>query len=140
IGYPCNTNLKWTLAYDPKANDGKGTIIATIGDDTAVCKLDESHKADGAIFNRFGLLNVMKSADSGSEVWFDDIAVNGLAADPFDQDPKWDGRNNRGMTTTQIIRPSFDFGFSQTRLAGGKADGELGGLIFRGDCRERERM
>ena len=132
--------MQWTLTYDPKGNDGKGVITATIGNDTAVCNLDAGHKADGATFNRFGILNVMKSADSGSEVWFDDIAINGGAVESFDRDPKWDGRNNRQTTETRIVRPWFDFGFSDTNFAGGKAKGELGGQIFRGDCREPERM
>ena len=109
LGYPCNKSLKWTLTYDPKANEGMGVITATIGKDVAVCKLDESHKADGATFNHFGILNVMKSADSGSDVWFDDIAVNGKAVESFDNDPKWEGRNNRGTSTSRIVRPWFDF-------------------------------
>jgi hypothetical protein len=140
IGYPCNKSLPWTLKYDPKGNDGKGVVLATIGDDTAVCNLDDSHKTDGAAFDRFGILNVMKSADSGSEVWFDDIAINGAAAEDFAHDPKWDGRNNRGTRATRLVRPWFDFGYSETSFAGGNAKGELGGQIFRGDCRERERM
>jgi hypothetical protein len=140
IGYPCNKSLKWKLKYDPKANDGQGEVTAMIGDDIAVCKLDKSHKADGATFDRFGILNVMKSADSGSEVWLDDVSINNRPADSFDNDPRWDGRNNRATTSSRIVRPRFDFGYSQTQLAGGKAKGELGGQIFRGDCRERERM
>ena len=42
------------------------------------------------MFNRFGILNVSKSADNGTEVYLDDINVNGQA-DSFDADPKWDG-------------------------------------------------
>jgi len=34
----------------------------------------------------------------------------------------------------------FDFGYSDTIFAGGKAKGEIGGLIFRGDCRYPARM
>jgi hypothetical protein len=39
-----------------------------------------------------------------------------------------------------MVRPWFDFGFSDTNYAGGKAQGELGGQIFRGDCRDPGRM
>lgn len=140
IGYPCGKSVKWTLTYDPSANDGKGTIIATIGQDTAICKLDDSHKFDGAKFDRFGILNVMKSADSGSDVWFDDIAVNGSATETFDRDPAWDGRKNREKQLSRLVRPRFDFGYSLTQFAGGNARGELGGQIFRGDCRYPERL
>ncbi|HZL88002.1 MAG TPA: hypothetical protein VFB96_06460 [Pirellulaceae bacterium] len=140
LGYPCEKCLKWKLSYDPRGNGGQGVVTATIGNDTAVCNLDASHKADGATFNRFGILNVMKSADSGSEIWLDDVAVCGGAVETFSTDPRWDGRNNRGTRPTRIVRPWFDFGYSETQFADGKAKGELGGLIFRGDCRERERM
>src|SRR5207302_2807605 len=47
IGYPCNQSLNWTLTYDPKANDGKGVVTATIGNNTAIRNLEESHKPDG---------------------------------------------------------------------------------------------
>jgi hypothetical protein len=140
IGYPCNKSLTWTLAYDPKANNGNGAVTATIGKDKAVCNLDAGHKADGATFDRFGILNVMKSADSGSEIWLDDIAINGRRAESFERDPVWDGRNNRRTTRTNFVRPWFDFGYCDTNRAGGKAAGEFGGRVFRGDCREVARM
>jgi hypothetical protein len=140
IGFPCNTSLHWSLTYDPKGSDGRGRITAKIGDATAFCKVEDSHKKDGATFNRFGVLNVVKSADSGSEAWFDDIRINGGAAETFDQDPIWDARNNRATIASRIVRPWFDFGFSDTHFAGGTSRGELGGQIFRGDCRDPERM
>jgi hypothetical protein len=140
LGYPCEKSLKWTLRYDPAGNGGQGVVTATIGNDTAVCNLNASHKTDGATFNRFGILNVMKSSDSGSEIWLDDVAVCGGEVETFTRDPRWDGRSNRGTRPTRIVRPWFDFGFSDMQFAGGKAKGELGGMIFRGDCRERERM
>jgi len=140
IGFDCDKSFKWSLAYDPRANDGRGVVTATIGDHTAVCLLDESHKQDGAVFNRFGIMNVMKSADRGSEAWFDDISINGREAETFSRDPQWDGRNNRRRTQSRLVRPWFDFGFSDTKFAGGKNRGELGGQMFRGDCRYPDRM
>ena len=140
IGYPCNKSFPWKLVYDPRGNGGQGVITATIGDDTAVCNLDKSHQADGATFNRFGIMNVMKSADSGSEVWFDDITVAGSPQETFDRDPNWDGRGNRQSAPSRIVRPWFDFGWSNTNFAHGAGKGELGGQIFRGDCRYAERM
>jgi hypothetical protein len=140
IGYPCNKSLPWTLKYDPEGNGGQGVVTATIGKDTAICNLDAGHKADGAKFDRFGILNVMKSADSGSEVWLDDIALSGGPVASFSDDPKWEGQSNRRTAASRLVRPWFDFGHSDTHFAGGKGKGELGGLIFRGDCRERDRM
>jgi hypothetical protein len=34
-------------------------------------------RADGATFNRFGLLNVMKSADGPGRVFLDNLTING---------------------------------------------------------------
>jgi hypothetical protein len=139
-GFPCNESCQWTLTYDPQGNHGRGVVTATIGKNTAICNLEESHKRDGATFNHFGMMSVMKSADAGSEAWFDNIAVNGSKAETFTQNPRWDGRNNRQTMPSSIVRPWFDFGFSDTNFAHGKGKGELGGQIFRGDCRYPERM
>src|SRR5262249_13356147 len=69
-GFPIKGKVyAWSIRYDANGNNGHGVITATIGDHTAVCHLSEGHKLDGAAFNRFGLLNVMKSADGGSDVW-----------------------------------------------------------------------
>jgi hypothetical protein len=140
VGVPAGGKVhRFELRYDPAGNNGAGVLTATIDGQTSVCHLDPGHKADGAVFNRFGILNVMKSADSGSEVFVDDLVING-ERHAFDADPKWEGRGNRTTFTTNNVRPRFDFGFSPTHFAGGKASGELGGLFFRGDCRYPQRM
>jgi hypothetical protein len=140
LGFPCRKSLAWTLSYDPRGNGGKGVVTATIGPHTARCNLDDAHQQDGATFTHFGIVNVIKSADSGSEVWFDEISVNGSEPETFSRDPKWEGRKNRVTYPTRIVRPRFDFGFSDTNFAGGAAPGELGGQIFRGDCRVPGKM
>jgi hypothetical protein len=129
----------WSLKYDPEGSSGAGTITATLDGETLAINLESGHKADGAIFNRFGLLNVMKSADGGGSIWLDDVSING-AAERFDRDPGWEGFHNRHVYATDNVRPRFNFGYSATHFAGGKAAGECGGLIFRGDERYPERM
>lgn len=131
--------IKWSFTYDPNGNGGQGTLTATVGEKSAFCNLDKGHKRDGATFNRFGIMNVMKSADPGGQAWFDEITFNGQR-ETFDKDPNWEGKNNRKSWKSVIVRPRFDFGFSPTQFAGGKRKGELGGMIFRGDCRYPERM
>ena len=134
-GFPAGTNVhRWSLKYDPTGNDGKGSVTATVGNETAVCHLAGGHKADGATFNRFGLLNVMKQFDSGGEVWLDDVTINGQT-ESFETDPHWSEFQNRHAYVTPIVRPRFDFGFSPTHYASGKAKGEMGGMIYRGDGR-----
>lgn len=130
---------RWSLTYDPAGADGRGAIVAAIDDQTAECHLDAEHRADGATFDRFGLVNVLKSADSGGEVWLDDIVIGGQHED-FARDPRWDELHNRREYVTTQVRPRFDFGFSATQFAGGARPGELGGVVFRGDCRYPERL
>ncbi len=135
-GFAANGTVHhWSLRYDPQGNHGGGSLIATLDGQVAICNLEPGHKADGARFNRFGLLTVMKSADDGGEVWLDDVTVNGVKED-FTRDPGWEGFHNRRVYATRDIRPCFDFGYSPTRYAGGKGKGELGGLVFRGYCRD----
>ncbi len=134
-----NTVHTWSLAYDPQANQDAGAIRATLDGEELVLKLDAQHKSDGATFNRFGLLNVLKSVDGGGEVWIDDLRI-GDATDRFDTDPGWEGSNNRREYETRNIRPAFDFGWSGTQFAQGAAKGEIGGLLFRGDQRYPDKM
>jgi hypothetical protein len=125
----------FSLTYDPNGAGGQGTLSATLGSYSTVLTLDSGHKADGAIFNRFGILNVMKSADDPGQLWLDNVTING-EADPFNADPGWDQRNNRRTYTTTNVRPRFDFGYSPgSNFAGGQSGGEIGGHTFRGDSR-----
>ena len=125
----------WTLRYDPNGNDGGGTITATVDGKRTVTNLDPGHKADGATFNRFGLLNVMKHADDPQQVFIGDVTINGEKQD-LSKDPRWHAFQNRRTYETRDDRPYSDYGYSpDTNFAGGEQPGELGGLIFRGDIR-----
>jgi hypothetical protein len=138
-GFPSGTNIhQWSLRYDPNGNNGSGSITATVDQETSICHLDPGQRADGATFNRFGIITVMKQYDTGGEVWLDDIAVDG-EKEAFDRDPKWEAFQNRRTYTTTIVRPRFDFGYSATQYAGGEK-GEMGGLVFRGDGRYTNMM
>ena len=136
---PCDAAYEWSLEYDPAGNSGHGLITFTLGGEKAVINLAPELRGDGTTFNHFGLLNVIKSYDDAGALWLDDIAINGKAQD-FSRDPKWKGLRNRKTYETRGVRPWFDFGFSNTHYAGGAARGELGGVVYRGDCRYPERM
>src|SRR5437762_7367814 len=58
----------FSFTYDPNGAGGLGTVTSTFGSYSSVMTLDSSHKADGAMFNRFGILNVMKSADDPGQI------------------------------------------------------------------------
>src|SRR5262249_10834860 len=120
-------------------HDGGGSVTVTLGGETAVCNLGPGHKADGASFDRFGLMPVLKSAAEGGEIWLGDVELDGHAED-FSRDPGWEGMGNRRSYVSTDVRPRFNCGYSPTQHAGGQATGELGGLMFRGDCRYPERL
>ena len=124
----------WSLTYDPNGNDGGGSVTATIGGETVVTHLEPGHKSDGATFNRFGFLNVMKSVDTPGLLWLDNLTINGVTEN-FDTNPNWDSLNNQNTYVSTNKRPRFDFGFSPTNHAGGQSGGEMGGSTFRGDSR-----
>lgn len=139
-GFPTGSAVHtWSIRYDPNANERAGSVTVTLDDETSICHLDPGHRSDGATFNHFGLLNVMKQADDAGEVWLDDVIVNG-ETESFDRDPHWDQFQNRRTYVTHDIRPRFDFGYSPTQFAGGKNAGEIGGLVFRGDGRYTNMM
>src|SRR5881409_283492 len=125
----------FSFNYDPNGAGGLGTVTATFGSYSNVLTLDSGHKADGALFNRFGILNVMKSADDPGQMWLDNMTINGQPH-PFNSDPGWDQRNNRNTYITTNVRPRFDFGYSPgSNFAGGQSGGDLCGHTFRGDSR-----
>lgn len=136
---PCGRVYNWWLKFDPNASEGRGLVTAILDGDVASFELSPGHKPDGAEFNHFGILNVMKQFDSPGRLWMDNVTVNG-EREEFGSDPRWDASGNRRAYETRIVRPRFDFGFTATHYAGGKAAGELGGLFFRGDCRYDERL
>jgi hypothetical protein len=129
----------WQLTYDPNGAQGSGLLTFTLGGQTATCAIEKEYRADGALFTHFGLVPVLKSWDNPGQVWIDDVTVNGRYFD-FQKNPLWEEQGNRRRYTTKNVRPWFDFGWSPTHRAGGKAAGELGGLVFRGDCRYPERL
>lgn len=129
------TDYRFSIDYDPNGAGGLGAVTATVGGYTAVIPLEAGHKADGAIFNRFGILNVMKSADDPGRLWLDNLTING-EFEPYSADPGWDELNNRNTYISTNVRPRFDFGYSPaTNHAGGQGGGEIGGQTFRGDSR-----
>ncbi|HEX2747787.1 MAG TPA: hypothetical protein VHM91_07305, partial [Verrucomicrobiales bacterium] len=128
----------WKMRYTPEA-DGGGLFTFEMAGHTAQCRIEPEHRKEGLTFTHFGLLPVMKAWDGAGEIWLDDVKINGTAFD-FTSDPKWEGSGNRRTYKTADTRPRFDFGWSRTKRAGGLSEGELGGLVFRGDCREPGRM
>lgn len=136
---PAGQPHEWKMAYHPKGAGGRGLLSFTLNGVTATCEIEAEHRREGISVTHFGFLPVMKTWDSPGEMWIDDVTINGQQFD-FTSDPKWDAFGNRRTYVSNDTRPKFDFGWSATQFAGGQRLGELGGLIFRGDCREPARM
>jgi hypothetical protein len=63
---------RWKIVYDPAANDAKGAIEVTLGDESTTVNLKDGDKARGATLDRFGLFT---AGHGGSFVraYFDDL-------------------------------------------------------------------
>jgi hypothetical protein len=133
------TSMPWSISYDPNGAGGNGLITATMGAQSGSLALNAGHKADGASFDRFGLMGIMKSHDSPGDFWIDDLVVNGATTN-FNTNPGFVGVGNNTSFTTDNVRFRFDFGYSTTNFAGGAAAGEAGGNFFRGDSRQSATM
>ena len=130
---PAGKWYPWRIEYK------RGRAILTLNGEKAEAEVPMEHLKDGATFTHFGVLSLIKTWDSGAEVWIKGPIIDGVKVD-LDSDPGWDAFQNRRKYISGDTRPRFDFGWSATHHAKGKMPGELGGLIFRGDCREPARM
>lgn len=126
---PDGARHAWRLSYDPDAAGGNGAIeFALDRHDAMVLELMPGHKAEGAAFDRFGMLNV-QIPGGPMTVYFDDLRYDDKSAD-FSSDPRWEGKGNRVSFRDLQPDDTQDFGFSMTNFAGGRP-GEIGGTFWR---------
>lgn len=133
------TRYAWRLDYDPAANDGNGRFEFAIRSDAEnheefegrvfSVDLPPGFKKEGARFDRFGLMNALKSG-SAMTIYLDDLVIDGQRED-FSKDPGWEGVGNVGRFKNPMPGGAHDFGFSPTHFAGGST-GEIGGVFWRG--------
>jgi hypothetical protein len=122
------TAHQWKFEYDPDANDNQGGLRFVFDGREFTAELLPEHKADGAVFDRFGMVN-QQNTGGGMEVYFDDLVIDG-ESEEFSVDPRWDAQGNEAQFEERTIRPMHDFGYSATAFAGGEP-GEIGGVIWR---------
>lgn len=150
------TRYHWSLAYDPDGAGGSGQFRFTLQSDmhtvedygplpeaaarealarfpstsTFTVDLTPGYKKEGATFDRFGMLNMMKSGGTAT-MFFDDLVIDGHSED-FSRDPGWAAAGNRTTYEDREVVGAHDFGFSEKSAhAGGKAAGETGGSFWR---------
>src|SRR6185369_16101697 len=140
------TRYAWSLDYDPDGAGGRGRFTFTLTSDAhkpgelEKPDLPEAHKAEarrrfpsttsfsvdlpegyrrqGATFDHFGLMNMMK-AGGRMTIYFDDLEYLGRSQD-FTKDPSWDASGNRVTYKATEVGGAHNFGFSNTNHAGGK--------------------
>lgn len=149
------TRYHWTLDYDPQAASGRGSFTFTMRSDTHKTQnygplperseqeaqarfpntttftvdLPEGFRQEGATFDRFGFVNMMKAGGT-AKMFFADLQHNGKTVN-LAQDPGWPGSGNRATYQDREQVGAHDFGYSaKTSFAGG-SPGEVGGDLWR---------
>jgi hypothetical protein len=155
------TRYAFTLEYDPAAAGGRGRFSFMLHSDahqpdeiagkqdlpekykaealarfphttSFAVDLPEGFKQQGATFDHFGLMNLMK-AGGAMAIHFDDLKYLDRAQD-FSADPHWDASGNRKTYRATDVGGAHNFGFSaETNHAGGANAGEVGGTFWRND-------
>jgi hypothetical protein len=120
----------WQLEYDPGAANDRGLVTLALDGQIWTLPLEPGHKADGASFNRFGILNMQLSGDA-AEAWFADLTLDNEAID-LSRDPQWRSAGSHADFRDPIVRPFNDASWQPTSHAGGKP-GEIGGVFWRDD-------
>lgn len=72
---------QWSLVYDPAAQDGRGAIRVTLGDDSVTLVLKKDSKAQDAIFDRFGVFNSPIGGQAVT-IFLDDLCYTAARAGP----------------------------------------------------------
>jgi hypothetical protein len=133
------TVYRWTMKYEPNENAGKGRARFRIKSDSPqpeefeakefVIDLPAGFKADGAAFDRFGLMNMMKPGGAMT-IHFADLEHDGKKED-LSRDPGWTGSGNRETYQETDQVGAHDFGYSSNTTFAGGSPGEMGGKFWR---------
>src|SRR5262245_51884476 len=83
----------WSLAYDPDGAEGRGLITFILDGKSYGVALAPGHRADGAEFDRFGILNV-QATGGGMEATFYDLMLDGQPLE-LSRDPHWEAHGNQ---------------------------------------------
>jgi len=119
----------WSLAYDPSAAGGAGSITLTLDGAQHVLQLEAGHQAEGARFDRFGMFN-QQTPGGALVVYCGNLEVDGKKVS-LAKNPQWDGQGNQKSFDDYEPNDSQNFAYYPSRYAGGVGSGEVGGLFWR---------
>ncbi len=119
----------FSIDYNPDANSGLGSATITLDGNTSKIDFTKNYRDDGALFDRFGIFHLGKSAGASIEIYFDDIeyeSSTGTKKLKFSSDPNWEGVGNNVTFNDLETYGNFDFGYDAENK-------RIGGLIWRMD-------
>ncbi len=73
--------FNWTVEYDPGAQNGNGSIRASLGEESVTLALKKGSREKGATFDRFGLFSVHEGG-SFVKIYLDDLSYTGKQSAP----------------------------------------------------------
>lgn len=117
-------SYRWTVNYTP-ATSQVTTQVQEVGGPslwTSTYTIPAELRADGAAFDRFGILSQQVELAAPMRLFLDDVTVNGTTY-TFDSDPGWQGSNNSYKAKDCSVHGRQDFGAEQLGI---------GGTIWRG--------
>ena len=103
----------WRLEYRPQS----GEIEFVLDGKSYLERVPEAHREDGAVFDRFGIVNQQTTGD-GMELYFDDLEIGGERF-TFDTEPQWETQGNTIEFRDRVRRPFHDFGHTAKKQVGG---------------------
>jgi len=71
---PDGTAYRWRFEYDPAANGGGGAVTLWLGEEKTVLNLAAGARAEGAEFDRFGLLNMQDNNGKDCVIYLDELS------------------------------------------------------------------
>jgi hypothetical protein len=123
----------WSLEYLPDGGTwGVGLLRITVDGLTAETSLKPEQRADGATFDRFGLLNVQLDGPPLT-VYVSNLVVDGQAVD-LTADPGWEASNSMLIGAPDcMVNERHRFGYSSGTQGAGGDPGEIGGIVWRSE-------
>lgn len=134
-GLEAGRRYRWSLRYLPTGAAGRGRIVLVVaGAGRTVLDLRPGHRAAGAAFDRFGMLNRMIEGNEAT-VYLDGLRIDGRPQSLRGPPPGWRGSGNRARFSDCLVDDRHAFGFSRS---GGRRSGALGGAVWRTEATRPE--
>jgi len=125
---------RFRLDYDPEGAGGRGRIVLAVEGAPAPVTLDlrPGHRRDGAVLDRFGMLNQQHEVSGAMEAYFGDLRLDGVPV-AAESEPAWEGRGSDVSFRDCEVETFHNFGYGEESEA-------IGGLVWRTDHEESDEL